>query len=51
MSVFFQMLGRELPCNLLDLLGIKPLPLPAPLHDSLVDRLGGGGERFVDLHL
>jgi tetratricopeptide (TPR) repeat protein len=49
MSVFFQMLGRELPCNLLDLLGIKPLPLPAPLHDSLVDRLGGGGERFVDL--
>ena len=49
MGVHFQMLGRELPCNLLDLLGIKPLPLPSPVHDSVADRVERGGERFVDL--
>jgi tetratricopeptide (TPR) repeat protein len=43
------MLGRQLPCNLLDLLQVKPLPLPAPLHDALVARIEAG-ERYPDVH-
>jgi tetratricopeptide (TPR) repeat protein len=43
------MLGRQLPCNLLDLLAVKPLPLPAPLHDALVARLEAG-ENYPDVH-
>src|SRR4051812_41855176 len=42
MSVHLQMLGRQLPCNLLDLLQVKPLPLPAPAHDELVARVEAG---------
>jgi len=30
------MLGSLLPCNVLELLGIHPLPLPAPQHEALV---------------
>jgi tetratricopeptide (TPR) repeat protein len=42
------MLGRQLPCSLLDLLGVKPLPLPSPVHDDLADRVSRG-ERYPDL--
>src|SRR3954468_15126005 len=49
MGVHLQMLGKQLPCNLLDLLQVKPLPLPAPLHDALVSRLEGG-ENYPDVH-
>ena len=48
MSVHLQMLGRQLPCNLLDLLGVKPLPLPSPAHDDLADRIARG-ERYPDV--
>jgi hypothetical protein len=36
------MLGRELPCNLLEILELQALPLPAPLHESLMARVEGG---------
>src|SRR5688500_1213932 len=49
MSVHLQMLGRQLPCNLLDLLRVKPLPLPAPAHDALVARVEGG-QGYPDVH-
>ena len=49
MGVHLQMLGRQLPCNLLDLLQVKPLPLPAPLHDALVARVEAG-ENYPDVH-
>ena len=49
MSVHLQMLGRQLPCNLLDLLQVKPLPLASPLHDDLVRRIEGG-ENYPDVH-
>jgi tetratricopeptide (TPR) repeat protein len=42
------MLGRQLPCNLLDLLAVKPLPLPSPVHDDLADR-ASRGERYPDV--
>src|SRR5688572_15985825 len=48
MSVHLQMLGRLLPCNLLDLLAVKPLPLALPLHEALSERVGAG-ERYPDL--
>jgi tetratricopeptide (TPR) repeat protein len=48
MSVHLQMLGRQLPCNLLDLLRVKPLPLPLPVHDDLADR-AARGERYPDV--
>jgi tetratricopeptide (TPR) repeat protein len=51
MSVQLQMLGRQLPCNLLDLLQVKPLPLAAPAHDELVGRIErGGGVSYPDVH-
>jgi len=49
MSVHLQMLGRQLPCNLLDLLQVKPLPLPLPVHDELVARVEGG-QNYPDVH-
>ncbi len=49
MSVHLQMLGRQLPCNLLDLLQVKPLPLPSPVHDELVGRIEAG-QNYPDLH-
>ena len=49
MSVHLQMLGRQLPCTLLDLLGVKPLPLPAPAHEDLIARIEGG-QNYPDLH-
>ncbi|HSI37261.1 MAG TPA: tetratricopeptide repeat protein [Tepidisphaeraceae bacterium] len=49
MSVHLQMLGRQLPCTLLDLLSVKPMPLPAPAHDALVARVEGG-QNYADLH-
>lgn len=49
MGVHLQMLGKQLPCNLLDLLQVKPLPLPAPLHDALIGRLEAG-ESYPDVH-
>src|SRR3954452_14957025 len=49
MSVNLQMLGRQLPCNLLDLLQVKPLPLPAPAHDELVGRIETG-QSYPDVH-
>ena len=49
MSVHLQMLGRQLPCNLLDLLQVKPLPLASPLHDDLVRRIEAG-ENYPDVH-
>ncbi len=36
MSVYHRMLGSQLPCNVLELLGIQPLPLPAPAHEALI---------------
>jgi tetratricopeptide (TPR) repeat protein len=49
MSVHLQMLGRQLPCNLLDLLQVKPLPLPFPVHDELVGRIEAG-QNYPDVH-
>jgi tetratricopeptide (TPR) repeat protein len=49
MSVNLQMLGRQLPCNLLDLLQIKPLPLPSTVHDELVRRIESG-QNYPDIH-
>jgi tetratricopeptide (TPR) repeat protein len=49
MSVHLQMLGRQLPCNLLDLLQVKPLPLPGTAHDALVERIERG-ENYPDVH-
>src|SRR5881394_878116 len=49
MSVHLQMLGRQLPCNLLDLLQVKPLPLASPVHDELVRRVTAG-ENYPDVH-
>src|SRR3954469_21366573 len=42
MSVHLHMLGRQLTCNLLDLLQVKPLPLPKPAHVALVARVEAG---------
>jgi predicted Zn-dependent protease len=45
------MLGRQLPCNLLDLLQVRPLPLPSPVHQDLVDRVQrAGGVSYPDVH-
>lgn len=49
MSVHLQMLGKELPCNLLDLLQVKPLPLPSPIHDDLLARVEAG-RGYPDVH-
>jgi tetratricopeptide (TPR) repeat protein len=49
MSVNLQMLGRQLPCNLLDLLQVKPLPLASPVHDELVRRIESG-QNYPDVH-
>src|SRR3954462_12806933 len=49
MSVHLQMLGRQLPCNLLDLLQVKPLPLPGTAHDDLVARVESG-QSYPDVH-
>src|SRR5688500_2605443 len=49
MGVHLQMLGRPLPCNLLDLRQVKPSPLPAPLHDELVARVEAG-HNYPDVH-
>jgi tetratricopeptide (TPR) repeat protein len=49
MSVYLQMLGRQLPCNLLDLLQVKPLPLPMPAHDALVAQIESG-QAYPDVH-
>src|SRR5436190_16934733 len=49
MSVYLQMLGRQLPCNLLDLLQVKPLPLPMTAHDELVARVEAG-QAYPDVH-
>jgi tetratricopeptide (TPR) repeat protein len=49
MSVHLQMLGRHLPCNLLDLLQVKPLPLPAPAHDEMMGRVAAG-QNYPDVH-
>lgn len=42
MSVHQFMLGRELPCTVLDLLGVRPLPLPGATHDALVQSVEAG---------
>lgn len=42
MSAYGRMLGRELPCNLLDLLGIRPLPLPGAKHEQLCAQVESG---------
>src|SRR4051812_31184498 len=49
MSVHLQMLGRQLPCNLLDLLQVKPMPLAAPAHDELMGRVAAG-QNYPDVH-
>src|SRR4051812_28632191 len=49
MSVHLQMLGRQLPCNLLDLLQVKPMPLAAPAHDELLGRVAAG-QNYPDVH-
>src|SRR3982751_5517936 len=49
MSVHLQMLGRQLPCNLLDLLQVRALPLASPVHDELEARLERG-EHYPDVH-
>jgi len=49
MSVHLQMLGRQLPCNLLDLLQVKPLPLPSPVHEDLRQRVAAG-QNYPDVH-
>jgi tetratricopeptide (TPR) repeat protein len=36
MSVYHRILGSPLPCNVLELLNIQPMPLPGPQHDALV---------------
>jgi uncharacterized protein HemY len=36
MSVHQFMLGRELPCTVMELLAVRPAPLPGPEHDALV---------------
>src|SRR5947199_7895031 len=42
MSVHQFMLGRELPCTVLDLLDVRPLPLPGATHDALVQGVEAG---------
>jgi Tfp pilus assembly protein PilF len=42
MSTYSRMLGRELPCNLMDLLSIRPLPLPASVHERLRQEASSG---------
>src|SRR5688572_24836994 len=48
MSVHLQMLGRQLPCNVLELLRVRPMPLASPVHDELADRVARG-ERYPDV--
>jgi tetratricopeptide (TPR) repeat protein len=42
MSVYLRMLGRGLPCNLLELLEVHPLPLPGQQHQKLLDQAQRG---------
>src|ERR1700722_4978946 len=42
MSVFHLMLGRELPCTVLDLLGVRPMPLPYAVHEALSEQVARG---------
>ena len=42
MSVYHRMLGRELPCNVLELLDLHPMPLPGSEHEALAAQAGRG---------
>ena len=48
MSVLQSMLGRELPCSVLDLLGVTPLALTGTVHEWLVET-AESGKAYVDV--
>jgi tetratricopeptide (TPR) repeat protein len=49
MGVHQFMLGRELPCTVVDLLEIRLMPLPGATHDALVRQVDAGGRAYPDV--